>query len=903
MDSATGAMGRLLLKLGELAMDEYKLQKGVKRNVEALRRELESMQVALRKVGDVPYDQLDEQVKLWAHDVRELSYDADDVVDTFMLRVDDQGSKGMVKKVAGSFGKAKARHNIADKLKDIMDRAREVAARRDRYKVDAFVARFDNGVTDLATSAADPRVYTLFRDEAELVGIDKARDDLIKALTIEAEGLSNQQLKVISVVGPGGLGKTTLARVVCNRLKPQFDCTAFVSFSSAPDIKKVFKDMLLELDKNQYQNIHNLVRDERQLIDELGDFLNSKRYFIVIDDIWDIPSWTAIRCALVANNAGSRIIATTRDFSIAEQIGIPHKLKTLTPESSKKLFYGRIFGSEDKCPMDLVEVSEKILNKCGNVPLAIVTIASVLAAANKMRSPTDEWNKVCTSIGSGLGNNHDVKNMRKILSLSYYSLPSHLRTCFLYINIFPEDYNIERCRLIRMWIAEGFIEPEKDGDDLFELGDSYFNELINRSLIQPSDFDNGIPYSCRVHDMILDLVRSLSTKENFVTVLGDILQQTSPASKARRLSLHNSKLELTTTRTNLKMSQVRSLSIFSGSGISLLPSLSSFQVLRVLDLENCDLKEGCHLDLRHVCNLFHLRYLGLYECNYDWELPKEIEKLKFLQTLFLHVHHGTVLPEGMGNLTSLEELSLIDIDKSPNFTKELRNLTKLRELMLWWPETNESLEEALIESLCNLQKIQDLYIIAPRGSSLDLMGERWMPSRHLRRFVVNGSSRFTIVPAWIRKDPSLLTNLTDLSIRLRDLRQEDLKTLGRLPALLSLGLSAGRSEFLLTCAGEFCCLRSFSLWIDDSLQLTFQQGAMPRVHSVGLSFRVQDTRDGGNVDFDFGLENLLSLEQALVFLQRTTSTIDSDMERAKSALRHAVQIHPNHPTLEIREVS
>ncbi|XP_015612502.1 disease resistance protein PIK6-NP-like [Oryza sativa Japonica Group] len=143
MDSATGAMGNLLLKLGELAMDEYKLQKGVKRNVEALRRELESMQAALRKVGDVPSDQLDEQVELWARDVRELSYDADDVLDTFMVRVrvddDNHGSKGMVSKVAAGFlGKAaKMRHDIADEIKGIMERAREVTARRDRYKVDA----------------------------------------------------------------------------------------------------------------------------------------------------------------------------------------------------------------------------------------------------------------------------------------------------------------------------------------------------------------------------------------------------------------------------------------------------------------------------------------------------------------------------------------------------------------------------------------------------------------------------------------------------------------------------------------------------------------------------------------------------------------------------------------------
>lgn len=326
------------------------------------------------------------------------------------------------------------------------------------------------------------------------------------------------------------------------------------------------------------------------------------------------------------NNDGSTIIATTRDFDIAEQIGSPHKLKTLPPKSSKKLFYGRIFGSEDKCPQELVEVSGKILKKCSDVPLAIITIAIVLA---RTRNMAEEWYKVYNSIGYGLGNNHDMKNMRKILSLSYHNLPSHLRTCLLYLSIFPEDYEIERSRLIRMWISEGFIHPEKDGDNLFELADSYFNELINRSLIQPSGYVSGMLHSCRVHDMIHDLIRSLSSKENFVTVMDGILQQTSPASKVRRLSLQNNKLENSTAQTNLKMSQVRSLSIFSSSGVSLLPSLSSFQVLRVLDLENCYLTEGCHLDLRHVCNLFHLRYLRLYECNFDRELLKEIEKLSF----------------------------------------------------------------------------------------------------------------------------------------------------------------------------------------------------------------------------------------------------------------------------------
>jgi hypothetical protein len=149
--------------------------------------------------------------------------------------------------------------------------------------------------------------------------------------------------------------------------------------------------------------------------------------------------------------------------------------------------------------------------------LAIITIASLLVTKNINKL---QWYDVCNSIGAGLEKNID--NMRKVLSLSYYDMPSHLRTCLLYLSMFPEDYEIDKDRLIRLWMAEGFIQCERE-ESLFEIGESYLCELVNRSMVQAIyDNSNGRVESCHVHDMVLDLICSLSSEENFVTIWKDV---------------------------------------------------------------------------------------------------------------------------------------------------------------------------------------------------------------------------------------------------------------------------------------------------------------------------------------------------------------------------------------------
>jgi hypothetical protein len=404
------------------------------------------------------------------------------------------------------------------------------------------------------------------------------------------------------------------------------------------------------------------------------------RYLVIIDDIWEISHWKMIRCALPDDSVEYRILTTTRNFIVAKEIGGPYKMKPLSLENSRILMYGRIFGQEDKdkCPDEqLEEVSNKILKKCDGVPLAIITIASLLVSKGRSKL---EWYDVCNSIGAGLDENNTVENMRKVLSLSYFDMPSHLRTCLLYLSMFPEDYKISRNRLIRLWIAEGFIQSGIQKKSLFEIGESYLSELVNRSMIQPK-FDNytGMVTYCRVHDMVLDLICSLSNEENFVAIQNNV-GYSSAAEMVRRLSLQNGKPGHGKLKATLSTKHVRSVIVFP-SYDDHIPTFENFRVLRVLDLERCDLSKGYRL--KFLGNLVHLRYLGLGETGID-HLPEEIENLQFLQILDIHgytnrigslpssiicltqlkclqIEEYTTVPKGIGRLIALEELSCLGI--------------------------------------------------------------------------------------------------------------------------------------------------------------------------------------------------------------------------------------------------
>ncbi|KAE8803279.1 hypothetical protein D1007_20862 [Hordeum vulgare] len=916
MEIAMGAIGPLLPKLGELLMGELTMEKKVRKGIESLVTELKLMHAVLSKVAKVPADQLDEGVKIWAGNVKELSYQMEDIVDAFMVRVEDGGEpanpknrvKKIVKKVKKLFKNGKDLHRISDALEEVVLQAKQLAELRQRYEQETRDTSSNTSV--------DPRMVALYTDVTELVGIEETRDQLINML-IGGDDWSKHPLKTVSIVGFGGLGKTTLAKAAYDKIKVQFDCGAFVSVSQNPEMKKVLKDILYGLDKVKYENIHNAARDEKHLIDDIIEFLNDKRYLIVIDDIWNEKAWELIKFAFSKKSPGSRLITTTRNVSVSEACcsseGDIYRMEPLSDDVSRTLFYKRVFSQEEGCPQELLQVSEDILKKCGGVPLAIITIASILANKHQTKAK-DEWYALLSSIGLGLTEDRSLKQMNKILLFSYYDLPSHLKPCLLHLSIFPEDQEIRRDRLIWRWICEGLIYSDKQETSLYELGDSYFNELVNRSMIQPiGNDDEGKVFACRVHDMVLDLICSLASEENFVTIL-DGTRRKMPNSeiKVRRLSIQNSKIDVNTPR----MEHMRSVTVFSDNVVGEALDISRFEVLRVLDLE------GSHVsDVGYVGNLLHLRYLGLQDTHVE-DLPMEIGKLQFLLTLdlrgtkikvlpssvvqlrrlmCLYVPYDMKLPSGIGNLTSLEVLDDLGLsDADLDFVKELGHLTKLRVLRLNLDGLDESPGKALEESIGNMDKLDSLDVYVLRGV-INCLSEDWVPPPQLRRLVFqSGQSWFEKLPSWI--SPSSLPLLSYLDITVFEVRSEAIQLLGTLPSLVYLQIwnySVYRKaheveEALVLSSGAlFPCATECRFWGIGAVPSTFPQGSAPRLKHLRFAFPAKWV---SRESFDLGMRHLPSLERVEVDVIEEGAS-SQEVDEAKAAARAAADDHPNRPVL------
>lgn len=481
-----------------------------------------------------------------------------------------------------------------------------------------------------------------------------------------------------------------------------------------------------------------------------------------------------------------------------------YNMRPLDEVHSRQLFYGRLFSSEEKCPSHLKGISSQILEKCAGLPLAIIAISGLLS---EKASKKDTWERVKDSIGRALRNASDGVIVN-IIPLSYWDLPRHLKTCLLYLRIFPEDFTIDKENLIRRWIGEGFIHKQ-DGCTLHESGEMCFNEPINRSLIQPAKLGKifGEVKSCRVHDTVLDFIVSKAVEENFLTIIGVPGVNPNPRNKVRRLSLQNGG----ETPAGLVISSARSLHVFGPN--AKIPSLSESRLLRVLDYEDCSQLEDGHLT--GIGNLLHLKYLRFnYAGDGLTKLPEQVARLPQLgidtrdynkiieipstiwQLEWLSIRDAEV-PDEVLAMQGLQVLGRLDVyRKSTEFLVGLGQLKNLRKLSLIFDSVGLEYKDwavkpaKVVSSIAELSKagLQSLKIRI--NGPADEILEDWFPESDppsaygLQEFVIVAKGLWG-VPTWMAS----LVNLEKMRLPINHVGEEDVKILGGLPGLRHLHIS------------------------------------------------------------------------------------------------------------------
>lgn len=373
--------------------------------------------------------------------------------------------------------------------------------------------------------------------------------------------------------------------------------------------------------------------------------LNSHfRFLIVIDDMQE-DQWKAIKSAFPCNERfSSRIMVTTTLHPVAEARSFPnvsvhvHKMGRLDPEKSVELFVKNAcleihsdYGHQD---------SERILEKCDGQALALVNVGQFL---RKKGWPTDQrCNGVCHRLRHHLLESEDFKEMREKLINSYDNLPSHApKACMMHFGMFPCHHPIKRKSLLRQWLAEGFLRA-KPSCSALDLAEEHLNTLIDRSIIESIHVGNNTKVkTCKTYGMMREFILANSMYQGSIILVGNDSLQSKP-SYVRRLSFYDSSATDDKNIVEGDLKHVRSLSIYGMASEAILDFRKQYRLLRVLDLEGCSAGLGADL-LRHVCKrLLLLKYLSLGS-TVD-SLPKDIEKLKLLETLDLRKSNVRILP-------------------------------------------------------------------------------------------------------------------------------------------------------------------------------------------------------------------------------------------------------------------
>ncbi|CAL9174084.1 unnamed protein product [Musa hybrid cultivar] len=639
--------------------------------------------------------------------LKDTVYDADDLLDEIQFRVlkqqiEQQGAQGYEASNQSSFSSdlpPSKRRKISRVSRFFGSRdyvrVRVIQRKLERYTFDIqhFIAKIDGDENQMITPVVS-RTTTSFPIETQVFGRDEQLNHLLEQLMQSADGSgsSDNSISTLTIVGIGGVGKTTLAQQTYNheRVQDYFQLKVWLCVSDNFNVERLTKEIIESITENKC-DLSNL--DKLQKV--LKKKLTSKRFLLVLDDVWNEDSlkWERFCAPLRSGVPGSKILVTTRSRKIAEMVGNPFPLYGLDNASCWEFFKTCAFGSEyaGEFPQ-LEDIAKKIAYRLNGFPFVARTVGGLLKAQMNEK----HWRNIAGSEIWQLP--QDEKGVLPVLQLSYQCLPPHLKRCFVFCSLFPEDCQFYEPDLIQLWMAEGYVAQDnmKDNMTLEAIGSSYFRELVNRSFFQEAP--RGSAYV--MHDLIHDLAQFISEGE-FCRIDDDESKEIPNTTRHLSASLTDvTKLMKFSCYDKLQTLMINYGSYWEGPRMksSLLPYglVERLKNIRVLILRYCGLWELPET----IGNLIHLRYLDISHNSKIWRLPESLCDLYNLRVLDLFQCELQNLPHGMSKLINLMHLNVED--KIISEINDVGKLTSLQGLSSFKVLKDQGHEVAQLGSLKQL---------------------------------------------------------------------------------------------------------------------------------------------------------------------------------------------------------